>query len=203
MGRHEKDIAMLKVLVGKRGKGEELDWEKMSAEELAMLASTPTLLGGTRMFVLRGALSGERGEEMLEHIGVFAESPHLFVLEEEKLLKGPATVLEKAGAKIDIAKTEKKDRGFDPFGLAFVLGSRDRKKLWLGIVQSLQAGEKPEAIAGLLHWKVRDLLAKGPGRAYTRSELAGLSRRLVFLYHDSHRGAGDLELLLEKFALTL
>jgi len=30
-----------------------------------------------------------------------------------------------------------------------------------------------------------------------------LSRELVQLYHDSHRGAGDLELLLERFALKL
>jgi len=30
-----------------------------------------------------------------------------------------------------------------------------------------------------------------------------LSRDLVCLYHDSHRGAGELELLLERFALRL
>ena len=31
----------------------------------------------------------------------------------------------------------------------------------------------------------------------------GLSRELISLYHDSHRGQGDLELLLERFALKL
>ncbi|MDE1924886.1 MAG: hypothetical protein KGH79_01740 [Patescibacteria group bacterium] len=187
---------MLKILVGGRGKGEELKWEAMSVEELATLASTPALFGGARTFRLVGALADEgRGEEFLDMVEVFTKSPHTFVFEEGKLLKGPTTKLEKAGAKIEVEKklesASARPSGFDPYGLTFALGSRDRKKLWLGLTQSLKAGDKPEAIAGLLAWKARQM------------KDANLSRQLVWMYHDSHRGAGDLKLLLERFALTL
>ena len=161
-------------------------------EEIATLASTPALFGGARSFVLVGAIAGERSEEFLELAEALAESPHTFVFEEEKLLKAPTEALKKAGAKIEIAqKTEKKEYRFDQFGLATALASKDRKQLWLRLMKALRAGEKPEAIAGLLAWKARTMRD------------ADLSRRIVFMYHDSHRGAGELSLLLERFALKL
>jgi hypothetical protein len=184
---------MLLVVVGtnKKKGAEELKWENISTEELVMLASTQALFGGARTFLLRSAIAGERGEEFLDIAKELSESPHTFIFEEEKLLKAPIEALTKAGAKIEIKKEEKKEWRFDQFGIASALGSHDKKKLWLGLMQALRAGEKAEAIAGLLAWKAR---AMGD---------ADLSRKLTFMYHDSHRGAGDLELLLERFALKL
>lgn len=186
---------MLKIFVNKIAQGEELKWEQMSGEELAMLASTAALFGGARTFVLENAINSERQEEFLELAKGLAQSPHTFIFVEEKLLKAPTTALEKAGAKIEIAAKPAsaggRERGFDPFGLTYALESRDKKKLWLALTQSFRAGEKAEAVAGLLAWKARQM---GDGN---------LSRQLTFMYHDSHRGAGDLELLLERFALKL
>jgi len=182
---------MLNVFVNKKGKGEELKWEAASFDELRALASTPALFGGTKTFVLSGAVNGDRQEEFLALAEAFAESPHTFVFEEEKLLKAPRTALEAAGAHICEAKPHKQEWKFDRFGVASALGARDRKRLWLALTQALAAGEKAEALGGLLAWKAR-----------TMGD-ATLSRTLTFMYHDSHRGAGDLELLLERFALTL
>jgi hypothetical protein len=184
---------MIYVLVGGKAKGaEELKWETMSREELLSLASTSSMFGGVQTFLLSGALNSERQEEFLDMALYLVESPHTFMFEEEKLLKAPTTSLEKAGAKIEVAKKAVvKERGFDPFGLTFALGARNKKKLWLSLTQALASGEKAEAIAGLLAWKARQM---GD---------AELSRTITFMYHDSHRGAGDLELLLERFALTL
>jgi hypothetical protein len=95
------------------------------------------------------------------------------------------------GVKPEVVKAEKKEFKFDRFGVTSALGARDKKKLWLGLMQALRAGEKPEALAGLLAWKARQM------------QDANLSRELTFMYHDSHRGAGDLALLLERFALKL
>lgn len=190
-GAKWKRFKMLKVLVGKKAKGEELKWEHISQDELRSLASTEALFGGTSTFVLVGAVNSERGEEFVELADALAESPHTFIFEEEKLLKNETDALTKAGAKIEIAKAEKKAFTFDQYGVAAALGSKDKKRLWLGLVQSFKAGEKPEAVAGLLAWKARQMRD------------VKLSRELVCLYHDSHRGAGDLELLLERFALTL
>jgi DNA polymerase III delta subunit len=185
---------MLRVIVGqkKRPPGvEELKWENISTDELVSLASTQALFGGKRVFVFIGALLGARGEEFLDMAEAFAESEHEFIFEEEKLLKRETDIVTKAGGKVEKVEIAKKERGFDPYGLTFALGAKDKKRLWLGIINALEDGEKPEAIAGLLAWKARQM------------KDIKLSREIVTLYHDSHRGAGDLQLLLERFALKL
>ena len=197
---------MMHVVVGqkKRPKGsEEIKWENIQSDELASLASTDALFGGTRTIVFSGALNGVRGEEFLKLAKEFAESAHTFVFEEEKLLKHETDIVTKAGAKVEKIEKIKKETGFDPHGLTFALGLRDKKKLWLGLTAALEEGEKPEAIAGLLHWKVRDMLSKNAPGKYSKEEMKSLSRTLISLYHDSHRGLGELELLLERFALKL
>ena len=187
---------MMLVVVGqkKRPKGtEELKWDTAtSLEEIAAIAKTQALFGGAHVFVLVGALAGERGEEFINMSKELAGSPHTFIFEEEKLLKKETDALAKAGAIIEkIEKPKKEEFKFDRFGLTVALANRDKKKLWLGLTAALRAGEKPEAIAGLLAWKARQM------------KNAILSRQIVWMYHDSHRGAGDLELLLERFALKL
>ena len=93
-----------------------------------------------------GALNSERGEEFLDLLEVFAESPHTFVFNGEKLLKAETDALKKAGAKIEIEKTVKKEYRFDNFGVAEALGKKDKKSLWLALMASWRAGEKPEAL---------------------------------------------------------
>ena len=169
----------------KKNLEEELKWESLSHDDLVALATTGALFGGARTFLLEDALTSERGDEFLEFAELLVESPHTFIFEEEKLLKAPTEKLTKVGAKIEIAKVEKKEWKFDQYGVASALGAKDKKKLWLGLTQALRAGEKAEALAGLLAWKARQM---GDAK---------LSRELTFMYHDSHRGTGDLELLLE------
>lgn len=187
---------MIRAVVGKNAAGEELKWTELSSEELVSLASTEALFGGAQTFVLEGALNSERGEEFLDLLEVFAESPHTFVFKEEKLLKAETEALTKAGAKIEKpaqggSASGRKEYRFDNFGAAEALGKKDKKGLWLALMMSWRAGEKSEAVAGLLCWKARQM------------KNVALSRELVRLYHDSHRGAGELELLLERFALKL
>src|ERR1051325_11575005 len=129
---------MLKVVVGTKAKGDELRWEGISQEELRSIASTADMFGGTHTYVLVGAVSGERGEEFLDLADALAESPHTFIYEEEKLLKAQTDTLTKAGAKIEIAKAEKKEFRFDQYGVAQALGAKDKKKLWLGLMQSFR-----------------------------------------------------------------
>jgi hypothetical protein len=163
---------------------------EVSVEELLAQATTPALFG-TQTFMYAGVLTGDSGEEVLEILDLLKKSPHTFVFEEEKLLKKPTDALAKAGIKVKEVKAKKQEWKFDQFGLTFALQAKDKKRLWLGLMQAFRAGEKAEAVAGLLAWKARAM------------KDVKLSRELMTLYHDSHRGAGDLELLLERFALKL
>lgn len=197
----------MRVIVGKSsGKGSSavtLVWEALAPDELLTIAATQSLLGGTQTYVLEGALAGERGEEFLDMAKELVASSHTFIFEEEKLLKKPSDALVKAGAKVEMPAEKKKSaETFNMFGLASIFGTRDRKKFWIELNKAARMGAAPEAVAGMLHWKVRDMLSKGSTK-YTRDELTVISRELVALYHDSHRGAGELELLLERFALKL
>ncbi len=176
----------MRVIVGKV----ESKQTAISLEELISLATTPALFGA-QTFTFAGLLMGEQGGEIIKLAKEFKDSSHTFVFEEEKLLKKETDALTKAGIKIESVKAPKKEWQFDQFGLTSALGAKDKKRLWLGLTEALRAGEKPEAIAGLLAWKARQM------------QDGGLSRELVFMYHDSHRGAGDLALLLERFALKL
>jgi len=188
----------------KKAQAQELRWESMAVEEVATIASTPSLLGDTQTYLLVGALNGgDHGDEYLKLASGFMESPHVFVFEEEKLLKAPTTKLEKAGVSIEVLEAPEKKETFNVFALANALASRDRKQFWLLLTKAARAGVAGENVAGVLHWKVRDMLGSNRVGKYTREELVKLSRDLMSLYHDSHRGAGELTLLLERFALTL
>ncbi|MDQ5955316.1 MAG: hypothetical protein QG621_319 [Patescibacteria group bacterium] len=188
---------------------EELRWESISIEEILSLATTASLLGDTQAYKFDGALASTRGEEFLDASKVLAQSPHTFIFVEEKLLKKPTDILTKAGAEIVAAKKEAKEEkeSFNVFALTYAFAAKDKKKLWLLFADALREGVVPEAIAGILHWKVRDLYSKrqfkGSGGVYTEHELRAYSGALVTLYHDSHRGAGDLGVLLERFILLL
>ena len=181
----------------------DLSWERVEIDEMQSLATTQSLMGDLGVYRFTGALAGERGDEFLSLAKELVASPHTFIFEEEKLLKRPTDLLTKAGATITVHPAAEKKESFDVFSVANIFATRDKKKLWLALTAAERAGVVPEAIAGMLHWKVRAMLADGRSPKYTREELKGLSRTLVTLYHDSHRGAGDLSLLLERLALLL
>lgn len=194
---------MIRVVVGADARGEELRWETMPIEEVATLASTASLLGDTRVFVLAGALSGELADEFFDLVPGLVQSPHTFIFTEESLLKKQIDRLAKYKVVAEVSpKKAPAQEPFSVFALANVFATRDRKKLWLLFAEAGRKGVAPEAVAGMLHWKVRDLLAKDGGK-YKKEELMQLSRELVTLYHDAHRGLGPLDLLLERFILRL
>ena len=182
---------------------EDLEWEKLSIEELLTMATTMSLMGDTRTFRITGALNGTRADEFLDIAKDLAQSPHQFIFTEEKLLKRPTDMVTRAGALVVVHPAAKKEEAFNMFSVTFAFAARDRKKLWLLLLQAGRAGVVPEATLGMLHWKVRDMLGKGEKGKYTKKELVQISRQLVTLYHDSHRGAGDLSLLLERFVLLI
>lgn len=93
------------------------------------------------------------------------------------------------------------ERGFN-MRLVQALAERSREKLWLEIVRALRAGDAPEMIHGILHWKMRDLIAKGD-RRWSEHELLALSRKCILLLSSARRRGIPLEYALEQFALSL
>ncbi len=190
---------------------EDLEWEKLEMEELLARATTNSLMGDTSTYRFSGAFSGSRADDFLALAKDLIASSHQFIFLEEKLLKKVTDKLSKIGAEVVVNKKKEasKVEAFNIFSITYAFAVSDRKKLWLLLREAAGKEVAPEAIAGILHWKVRDMIVKGEGRphpgvsGFSKEELVRLSATIVTLYHESHRGAGDLELLLEKFALTL
>ncbi|MBI4079935.1 hypothetical protein HY414_01765, partial [Candidatus Kaiserbacteria bacterium] len=89
------------------------------------------------------------------------------------------------------------------------LAVRSRERLWLEIVRALRAGDAPEMLHGLLHWKARDLMDPSAGRQkkgsrpWSAAEARKLSLSLIALLQDSRRKNLDLAESLERFALSI
>jgi DNA polymerase III delta subunit len=144
----------------------------------------------------------ESGETVLESLQALAASPNPVGILAPKLHAAHMKKLEAAAEKtFKIDAVKKEARGFNG-GLVNALAVKDGQKLWEEIVRASRAGDAPEMLHGLLHWKARDLMEKG-SRAWTEKEARGLSLALIELLSDARSESLDLSVALERFALSL
>jgi len=139
-----------------------------------------------------------------EHIDALAASDNAIIILAPKLAAAKAKKLAakaKREYRYDKPAAFEDKRGFNS-NLVNALAARQREKLWLEVNRALRAGDAPEMLHGLLHWKARDLMEKG-SRAWTAQESRQLSLSLIELLQSSRRGGLDLPLSLEKFALSV
>lgn len=192
--------------------------------DLDALVAAQGLFVEKHVVVLKNTFDvGEVRDLVIARLEGFAGSPNIFVLTEGKLLVDHKRALEKHATKIEEHnKTDGKKQDFNVFALADALGMRDRRALWMGYVGARRAGLVPEAIQGTLHWAIKGMLAardasspdsvgqtlamfgknKRAAQNFTREELVHLSRSLIAVYHEAHRGKGDLDTALERWCLT-
>lgn len=138
------------------------------------------------------------------YVDALAASDNAIVILAPKLAAAKAKKLAAKAVKayvFDAPAARDAVRGFNT-GLVNALASRSREKLWLEVVRALRAGDAPEMLHGLLHWKARDILEKG-SRAWTPREARALSLRLIALLMDTRRKGLDLSRELERFALSI
>lgn len=146
-----------------------------------------------------------------DHLDVLAASDNAIVVLAPRLRAAKAKKLAAKAVKeyrLDEA-SRNKERGFNST-LVNALAARSREKLWLEIMRALRAGDAPEMLHGLLHWKARDILEKGSSTSspqgsakWTREEARALSMQLITLLMDSRRHGLDLAASLEHFALSV
>jgi len=199
-----------------------LAYVRLAREELTDAALEDAALSGglfvKRLLILiddpfpsaRAATEEDVGEEegvtnvFEEHIEALAASDNAIVILAPKLAAAKAKKLvakAKVEYKFDAPITRETARGFNG-NLVNALAARSRENLWLEVNRALMAGDAPEMLHGLLHWKARDLMEKG-SRTWKPEETRRLSLNLIELLQASRRGGLDLSLALEKFALSI
>ena len=198
-----------------RAKEPNLAYVRLAREELTSTALEDAALSGG-LFVKRLLIliddpfqKSEEAEEtesiFEEHLDALAASDNAIVILAPKLVATKAKKLV-AKAKMEYrydlsAQASRPEREFNT-NLVNALATRSREKLWLEVNRALRAGDAPEMLHGLLHWKARDLMEKG-SRAWTPQESRALSLSLISLLQSSRRRGLDLPLSLERFALSL
>ena len=144
----------------------------------------------------------ESAEIVLKLLPELAESPNVVAIIAPKLLAARVKKIEAKAEKVFVVDAPVKvQRGFNT-GLVNALAARDGAQLWNELMKAYRAGDAPEMVHGLLHWKARDLMQKG-GRGWTYEEARLLSRDLILLLSDSRGRDLPLNLSLERFALSL
>ena len=148
-------------------------------------------------------LEENTGSLLEEHLDSLAASDNAIIILAPKLAVLKAKKLgakAKMEYKFDTLAAREDSRGFNG-NLVNALASRSREKLWTEINRALRAGDAPEMLHGLLHWKARDMMSTG-SRAWNPKESRQVSLQLIEILQNSRRGGLDLSLSLERFALS-
>lgn len=190
-----------------------LTYVRLGGEELDD-ATFELIIGSGALFVTRllvlidepyaTAVSASSCEMLNAHLDELAHTNNAIVIiapyrgnTNQKLLLEKATKV----YIFDKKTTGTAERKFNS-ALVNALGERNSEKLWLEIVRAYRAGDAPEMIHGLLHWKARELMKKS-SRAWTSAQARSLSITLLSVLGNSRRTGSDLSLDIEQFALSL
>jgi DNA polymerase III delta subunit len=141
-------------------------------------------------------------EEFIEKIKEISESENIFIVLEGKIDKATVTKIEKKAEKTqDFELSEKKEKVFyNAFALADAFAQGNKKDAWILYRKAIDRGEAPEALHGMLFWKIKTMILNNPSN---KNELLSLADKLITIYHDSRRGEHELETRLEAFLLNL
>lgn len=194
-----------------------------SKEALENLAGAISLFTPSEV-VLLDTLSGsdEAFATLLELIPLLAESTNTFVVI-EGVLKAPEKKLCTKYAKELTELNSKAIEKFNAFTLTDALLRRDKKSLWILLIEAWRNGLSNEEIIGILFWQVKMLRlvsktksaeevgqkpfvydkAKRALHQFKPDELTHFSRDLVRIYHDGHMGKRNSSIALEEWVLRL
>lgn len=192
----------------------------------------PELVTGQGLFEQRKIVelnrifsNAETREAVIAALPEIAQSPNIFVLIEETIDKRTLEKLSQVAEKVHAypQKGAGAPASFNLFSLADALLARNRKALWMRLIEAQARQYVPEEIHGVLFWQLKALLlarscasadaaglkpfvyskAKRAQAKFSDAELRSLSRDLVVLYHDAHRGLQDFEIGLERWVLRV
>lgn len=197
----------------------------VSKETLSEQAVTRGLFGEVSVFVFDGVLEKKEDQEIVAQlVPTLSESPNHFLFFEPVLVKEFADEARKsAGEMIECSVKRGEERpAFNIFSLGDALGERNKKELWVRYQQAVLFGLEPEEVCNTLFWTLKNMVlmktspdealdlnpfvakkARGFAKNYEVKELVELSRALMTLYHEGHRGGEPMHIALEKFILRL
>jgi hypothetical protein len=197
--------------------------ETCTKEILQNALGAASLFYQREVFVLETlSHTDEMFEVFLDMLPQLNDSPNVFVVIEEKLTAGvERTIKAHAAGVTSYARDARKE--FNVFALTDALLLRDKKTLWLLLMEAWKEGKKSEEIIGTLMWQLKTIRlarligsaeetglkpfvydkARRSERKFSKEEIEAKAHSLVMLYHDGHSGKRNIDWALEKWVLTL
>lgn len=168
--------------------------------------------------------NSELAKEMITFIESLASSENIVIWSESNGTKINLDKIKKYAEKSEefSNKIENKN-SFNIFSISDAIGNRDKKKFWNLILEAIRNGVSPEEIHGTIWWQIKVIIistktdsaeeaqlkpfvysnARKFSKNWASEDLRSVSQRLVSMYHMSHLGECDLNIELEKLALSI
>lgn len=161
---------------------------------------------------------------ILERLEALKDSDQIFLFLEGSVDAASLKKIEKYSEKTqEFIKAESNKPSFNIFSITDGLLSKDKRKLWISYIDALKKGSAPEEIHGIFFWQIKNMIlasrskdqkdtglspfvyknALSGTRNYKIEELVDMSEDLVQMTHKVRSGEGDLDIMLEKWVLSI
>ena len=176
--------------------------ERMDRDLLMSYCYNVNLFDKSPAIIIENALSEDEIVFKGDDLNFLKKSETLFVFKEDKLLK---TIQDKYKKYAEIKIFEDKKvfikEKFNVFNITDAYTQKDKIGTWSLYNEAIRGGVEPEAIAGVLFWKIKMMLLANPN-INNKNELKKQASNIITLYHRAHQGKTDLSIGIEQFILT-
>ena len=144
----------------------------------------------------------ETRDFVLDKLKLMGESNNSFIFLEGKLNKSILDAFKKARAELNVFELpkEKKEK-FDSFLLANAFADKNKLNTWVYFRQAMDMEVAMEEIAGVLFWKMKDMLLKKNFVKFSEEELKTFASKISYLLPEARKKGLDAESAFERFLL--
>ena len=173
----------------------------ISKEIINEYAENVSLFGDHPVLLVENILNKIGSLFSTSELSLLKDSPTIFIFKEDKFLSVDEKKYKKYATieKFEI-KELKKIPPINTFSIADAFAKRDKIEAWVLYRKAIESGIEPEAISGILFWKIKTMILNG-NKVFSIDELQKQSKNIVSLYHNSHKGSSDFVVGLEQFIL--
>lgn len=173
----------------------------ISLEQLFLFEGNNNLFGENPVIICHNIIEDGGVNLNKSNLEKLSGSDKIFIFIERSLSKTDEKVYLKYTTIEYFEDKKVQAKHIDNFTIASAFERRDKINTWIIYRDTISRGESPEAISGILFWKIKNMILVGT-KHFTKEELKRQSSDLVSLYHRAHLGEIDFVIGLEQFILN-
>ncbi len=174
---------------------------KVSKEILNNYAMSNSLFGSNPFIIVENLIGKDEVFFSSKELSVLKNSKTTFIFLEDKILLATEKKYREYVVIEKFTTVNKKEMATNSvFNIADAFARKDKIKTWVLYSQAIENKIGPEAISGMLFWKIKTMILNN-NQLFSLDILKKQSSEIVSLYHRAHRGEIDFVVGLEQFIL--